>query len=281
MIIWIPSDIDIICLDETWEHEESKVPNIEGSLLWSTWNKNSHYRGIGGRACYIRKRISHHIQLHQIDPLNQYIWIEISNTNAKTMYIEICFFSPINSTFYKKNNLDRNCLYNNLEQDVYSLKNEGNILLLGNFSARTVTHQDNLLRNDSNHNSLWLDENIILSNSYKRSSEDLIENLFGIKLFKFCISQDLIIFNGVMKWSNSNQMTCIHMLGSSVVDYVIFDILVFNQIVNFDHLNDHEPYSDHRPLTLTLHFAMHGSAIEENFDNQRKFLLTKVNLNFS
>jgi hypothetical protein len=34
MISWIPSAIDIICLDETWEHEESKVPNIEGFVLW-------------------------------------------------------------------------------------------------------------------------------------------------------------------------------------------------------------------------------------------------------
>jgi hypothetical protein len=94
------------------------------------------------------------------------------------MYIEIFYFAPINSTFYKKNNLDRNCPYNNLEQDIYNLKNEGNILLLRDFIARTTTKQDTLLRTDSNHNLLWLDEDLFLSNSYKISSEDLIENLF-------------------------------------------------------------------------------------------------------
>jgi hypothetical protein len=73
------TDIDIIYLVETWEHEESKVPNIEGFVLWLAWNKKSHRRGIGGIACYIRKNISPHIQLHKIDPLNQYIWIEISD----------------------------------------------------------------------------------------------------------------------------------------------------------------------------------------------------------
>ena len=46
-----------------------------------------------------------------------------------TVIIEICYFAPINSTFYKKNNLDKKCPYNNLEQDIYNLKNEGNILL--------------------------------------------------------------------------------------------------------------------------------------------------------
>ena len=210
MISWILSDIDIMFLVETLEHEDSKVPNIEWLVLWSAWKKKSHRRGIGGIAYYIRKRISPHIQLHKIDHLNQYIWIEISDSNVKKMYIQICHFAPLNSTFYKKNNLDKNWLYNNLEQDIYNLKNEGNILLVGDFNARTATKQATLLSDDSNHNSLWLDEDLVLSNSYKRSSEDLIENLFGTELVKLCSSQDLIICNGVMKWPKSNQMNYIH-----------------------------------------------------------------------
>jgi hypothetical protein len=158
------------------------------------------------------------------------------------------------------------------------MKNEGNILLLGDFNARTTTKQDTLLSNDSNHNPLLLDEDLVLSNSYKRSSEDLIENLFGTELVKLCNSQDLIICNGVMKWPNSNHMTCIHGLGSSVVDYVIFDILVSNQITTFDLLNDHEPDSDHKPLSLTLKFSMHRSTIEENYDNQRNLGFDKSNV---
>jgi hypothetical protein len=55
-----------------------------------------------------------------------------------------------------------------------------------------------------------------------------------------------------MKWPNSNQMTCIHGLGSSVVDYVISDIPVSNQITTFDLLNDHEPDSDHKPLRIMI-----------------------------
>jgi hypothetical protein len=120
------------------------------------------------------------------------------------MYIAICYFAPINSTFYKKNNLDKKFPYNNLEYDIYNLKNEGNILLLGDFNARNATKQATLLSNESNHNPLWLVEDLVLSNSYKRSSEDLIENLFGIELVKLCNSQDLIICNGVVKWPNSN-----------------------------------------------------------------------------
>jgi hypothetical protein len=70
-------------------------------------------------------------------------------------------------------------------------------------------------------------------------------------------------------------MTCIHGLGSSVVDYVIFDIPVSNQIETFDLLNDHELDSHHKPLTITLNFSMHRSAIEENYDNKRNLFFDK------
>jgi len=284
MISLIPSDIDIICLVETWEHEESKVPNIEIFFLWSAWNKKSHHIGIWGIACYIRKSISPHIQLHKIDPLNQYIWIAFPDTNAKNIYIAICYFAPINSTFYTKKNLDNNCPYNNLEHDIYSLKNEGKILVLGDFNARNATEEDTLLSINSRHNPLWLDGDLVLSNSYKRSSATLQlsgpNNLFGTKLVKLCNSQDLIICNGVMKCPKSNQMTCIHGLGSSFIDYVISNILVSNQIRTFDLLNDHEPDSDHKPLTLTLKFSMHRRTIEDNSDNQMNlhFDKSKVDL---
>ena len=87
--------------------------------------------------------------------------------------------------------------------------------------------------------------------------------MFGTELVKLCNSQDLIICNGVMTWSNSNHMTCIHGLGSSVVDYTISDIPISNQVVIFYLLNDLEPDIDHIPLTLTLNFAMHRSHIKE------------------
>ncbi len=44
-------------------------------------------------------------------------------------------FSPINSNFYKKKNLDKTNPYNGLENDISSLRNEGNILLMGDFNA--------------------------------------------------------------------------------------------------------------------------------------------------
>ena len=81
----------------------------------------------------------------------------------KKTYIAICYFSPINSNFYKKNNVDKSCPYNGLENDISILKNEGNILLMGDFNAWTSSNQAILLSNHSNPNPLWLDEDLTLA----------------------------------------------------------------------------------------------------------------------
>ena len=72
-------------------------------------------------------------------------------------------------------------------------------------------------------------------------------------------------------------MTCIHGLGSSVVDYVISDIPLYNEIINFDILSNHEPDSDHRPLIITLNFSMHNNHIEENSHSQKHLIFNKNN----
>lgn len=70
-------------------------------------------------------------------------------------------------------------------------------------------------------------------------------------------------------------MNCIHGLGSSVVDYVISNILVYNQIVNFYLLNDHESGSNHIPLTLTINFIMQKNPLKITLVTKGIFFLTK------
>ena len=70
----------------------------------------------------------------------------------------MCYFSPINSNFYKKNNIDKNYPYNVLEIDISILRNEVNILLMGDINIQTASNQFFLLINYSNTNLLWLDK---------------------------------------------------------------------------------------------------------------------------
>ena len=70
-----------------------------------------------------------------------------------------------------------------------------------------------------------------------------------------------------MKWPKLKEIPCNHELGISVIYYIIFDIIVYNQIVKFDILNYHELDSDHGSLTLTLKFVNHISSITKNYNN--------------
>ena len=156
MLSWIPSQIDIILLIETWEREESTVPDIYRYVLWSIWNKRSCRRSIWRTACYIRKNISPHVRIYKKDPYNQFIWIEMTHINDEKTYITICYFAPINSNFYKKTNLDKNCPYNGLEHDISSQIKEGNMFLMVDFNAQILNNQSSLLSNYSNPNPLCL-----------------------------------------------------------------------------------------------------------------------------
>ena len=70
-------------------------------------------------------------------------------------------------------------------------------------------------------------------------------------------------------------MTCIHGLGSNVVDYVISDIPLYNEIINFDILNDHKLDSEHKPSILTLNFVMHRDPIEDNPYSQENLIFDR------
>lgn len=103
-----------------------------------------------------------------------------------------------------KNNLDKTCPCNGLEHYISSLRNEGNILLIGDFNARTTSNQAIFSSNASNPNPIWLEKDLSLANDLKIISTYLIENLFGFELIKLCSAQDLIICNGLMKWHDSS-----------------------------------------------------------------------------
>ena len=70
-------------------------------------------------------------------------------------------------------------------------------------------------------------------------------------------------------------MTCIHGLGNNVVDYAIFDIPLYNKIINFDILNDHDPDSDHSPIIVTLNFVIHRDPIEDIPYSQKNLIFDR------
>lgn len=53
-------------------------------------------------------------------------------------------------------------------------------------------------------------------------------------------------------------MTCIHGLGIIVAYFFIYNIPLYNKMINLEILNDHDRDLDHIPLIVTLNFFMHS-----------------------
>ena len=99
----------------------------------------------------------------------------INKPTQKSVIFPLLILTSIRKTIQIKN-----CPSNGLENNISILRNEGNILLMGDFNARTSSNQAILLSNLANPNPLWLDEDITLAKRYKRSSEDLGDNFFWV-----------------------------------------------------------------------------------------------------
>jgi hypothetical protein len=62
------------------------------------------------------------------------MWTDILYINVNKIYIEYVNSFLLILLFIRKINLDTNCPYNGLEEDIYSLRNEFIVLFLGEFN---------------------------------------------------------------------------------------------------------------------------------------------------
>ena len=53
-------------------------------------------------------------------------------------------------------------------------------------------------------------------------------------------------------------MTCIHGFGITVAYFFIYNIPLYNKMINLDILNDQDPNLYHIPRIVTLNFFMHS-----------------------
>ena len=139
---------------------------------------------------HIRKNISQHVRIYKKHSCNKFIWIDITNINDEKTYISICYFTPIKNSNLdnKKNPIQiKKFPYNGFEHDIYSLRKEGNIHLIGDFNAQNYRNHAILLRNYSNPNPLWLDKDLELANMYKEVLKIQVKNYSGLSWSNFVV----------------------------------------------------------------------------------------------
>jgi exonuclease III len=247
----------IIILVETHEHDGCKVPDFEGYKKTSVWNKgNETGKGHGGVTVLINEKWGGVVKVVKEDPNKQYIWLQITEKEV-TFRLVACYFSPKNSKIYKRSNLDNEDPYASLKRDISLFNHLGEVMLMGDFNARTTNNQSLQLSNEERgeNNPLWLEESG--DQSWARDSQDGNGGVthFGAELLGLCSLFGMVICNGMRGWPASGGITCKTYNGQSVVDYLICSQSFTSRVLKFD-IGDCpiEMKSDHAPLLVKLDF---------------------------
>ena len=159
---------------------------------------------------------------------------------------------PQVSKIYRRRGLNHKDPFATLKNDIAKYSQVGEILLVGNFNARTASEQASILCHREDCNPICLIEE--RNHQWTRISKDNKScNLFGEQFLTLCGTFDLVICNGLPRGTNSGNFTCNTYNGASVVDYAICshglyekmqEVMIGEQLWDLEY--------DHKPVYLSL-----------------------------
>jgi hypothetical protein len=210
------------------------------------------------------------------------IWVKIGKdcSRDKVLFIGSFYVSPESRT----NKLN---LFEILNDDIKILRGKGDIVLQGDFNARTGQKND-FIQPDPFFETLFdrCPETPMLP---PRNSEDQGINTRGDQLLDFCKTNELAIVNGRKIGDLFGKLTSHQYNGSSAIDYLITEITNFNKISLFE-VGDYTPWlSDHTPIfsqiklnirtnhldqSITLHARDKGYTWDDECEEQFKAFLS-------
>lgn len=193
---------------------------------------SSNGRYFGGLGILTKMEIRPYVKILQ-NKSKEYQWVKLEKDffNLKNdLYICLAYIPPVNSSYSKNITTD---ILDNIERDVDIYNCKGDIMLCGDFNARTGTLAD-FIENDS------LDH-IPMYEGYKpdfceikRNSRDKYVDSRGKELIEMCIEKQVRILNGRSLGDINGKYTCLTSNGSSVVDYVLVSHSILNKILYFE-----------------------------------------------
>lgn len=238
---------DVIFLQETWLKEDNLT--FPGYNVHNSFKTSSCIHGQGGVSILVKNELKDNI-VHFASKSSNILWCKISHNHfglTKDIFIANVYISPLQSQ--KKNNEDDLLI---LENEIDKFSNLGEVILLGDFNARTGILND-FVENDSsgeflNHeNPVYETDNLFPT----RNNSDLKLNTLGNELLQLCISNKFRILNGRKTGDLTGKFTSYQSMGVSTIDYGIIAENLWNQILSFEVLSL-TPYSDHCPISISL-----------------------------
>eukprot|EP00249_Psilotum_nudum_P025149 c29391_g1_i1 orf=1144-4386(+) len=263
---------DVILLAETWEQDICRVPDMQGFVKHSIWNKTVGNRGFGGIAIYYKTGLNCSISIAKESHRKFYLWLQIK-WGTTCLYVATCYFPPQKSTTYT--NGEEEEPFTHLEEDIIFYQKLGKVVLVGDFNARVGAEQATVLQEGSGPECFDLTHK--REGLYERSSEDAHGGIthFGEGLVHMASRTGLVICNGMGTWPNSGQYTCHTNKGHSVVDYVLIEAAHLEILQEF-WVGDLQPESDHTPIMFSLSLQdliKYKKTIDDQHKRNRQFTL--------
>lgn len=236
---------DIICLQETWQKHENLC--FTGYSVYSTVQETKSKRGCRGVAILVKNTISSFVKILPYKNPN-ILWCVLDKNSfglEDDIYLASVYLPPLQCQ--KKCRED---IMSILEQDIIKYKDKGEIMLLGDFNARTGIHDD-YIKHDDDGSHITDEEYIVDETCPKRNNSDLFPNKQGHNMLDICITHRLRILNGRTSGDLMGNYTCYQANGASTIDYSIVSYSLWKDILAF-HVQNLTPYSDHCPIFTKL-----------------------------
>ena len=278
---------DIIVLTETWLSEKCEFRNNDFYVYHNIRPQNPKARRPSGGLCVMirnslrsNKKVGKGIKFVRENEYSIWMMIDKKYFNIKEDIFLGELYIP-NSTYYKSEGHKDPFL--ELEKDISHFTSLGNIVLMGDFNARTGIKPDfcdpqiPVLPNVDNASGSRVISTLEQIGRVNRNSEDLTVNKFGVTLLNLCIKSDLRILNGRSIGDLRGAYTSYQYNGKSVVDYILVSE---DLLTHADNLHVSEPghLSDHSFLTTTLNIPTNKplTNIMKSAESQRHVHTTNI-----
>ena len=242
--IRIISNNDMICLTETWTSVQSNIKLKGYKSVHRIRHKHRRKgRRSGGIIFYYHKRLS--IGIKEIPKTHEdLLWLKLDSNFfgfKNDLYLCVTYLKP-----HAINTQNSACLQ--LEKDICRFSKCGQIVLSGDFNARTGIMNDFVINDDIDKYIDTGNDYSVDSLKYNRSRQNMDGKLNsqGRALLDLCKAAGLRIINGRKMGDLLGEYTCIKPNGKSVVDYFIMSKELMSycqyiQIGDITYLSDHTP----------------------------------------
>ena len=250
----IPEICDLINSHDIFALQETKaVVNIKNYCCFNSNRKGSNS---GGVCIGVHKSIRNGVTQVPFEKSEDIVVVKLRanyfDLDRETYLVNV-YDSPVNGSFKKRKKAsasdETTSTLEHLQEFLSSVSLNEDVVLLGDFNARTGT-LDDMLSDDHHLMDADLNDHYFKLLS-KRNNTDLKINSNGRPFIELLQTSGIIILNGRTLGDIFGEPTCIQRQGVSTVDYICVSANLHDRVRQFK-VKGISQYSDHRPLSMTI-----------------------------